>query len=187
MDPKSGHVTPDSLFAAASTGEIAAAMAEAGAVYPHAELTGHLDRFFIEGASQSVAVTNLAHLFERLKARGLKLGIASSDNETSIRTMAERFGILSLLDYIAGYDSGHGVKPGPGMVHGFAKATGLAPEEIAMVGDNTHDLHMARNAKAGLAVGVLTGTGTRASLESHADHVLASIEDLENLLESLPR
>jgi phosphoglycolate phosphatase len=73
------------------------------------------------------------------------------------------------------------------MVHGFAKATGLAPEEIAMVGDNTHDLHMARNAKAGLAVGVLTGTGTRASLESHADHVLASIEDLENLLESLPR
>lgn len=185
MDPDSGTVAPDSLFAAASSGEIAQAMADAGAIYPAGELTQHLDRFFLEGAADSVPVADLQAIFLRLRARGLKLGIASSDNEASIRKMAERQHILPLLDFICGYDSGHGVKPNPGMIEGFARSCDLPASAIAMVGDNTHDLHMARNARAGLAIGVLTGTGTRDSLGPSADHVLNSIEDLESLLDRL--
>jgi phosphoglycolate phosphatase len=48
-------------------------------------------------------------------------------------------------------------------------------------------MHMARNAKAGLAVGVLTGTGAEATLSSFADHVVGSIEDLEALLDSISK
>ncbi len=48
-----------------------------------------------------------------------------------------------------------------------------------------HDLHMARNARAGLAVGVLTGTGVAASLSPFADHVIPGIEDLESLLDRI--
>jgi phosphoglycolate phosphatase len=185
MDPSSGKVEPDSLMAAASTAEIAGEMVHQGSAVPLADLTIALDRFFIEGAETSVPVTDLVALFERLRRRGLKLGIASSDNEASIRKMAERTGILTLLDFIAGYDSGHGVKPGPGMIHGFSDATGLRPDEILMVGDNAHDLHMARNAAAGLAVAVLTGTGRREHLEKLADRVVDSVEDLETLLDQL--
>lgn len=185
MDPETGKVEPDSLFAAAASSEIAAALAEGGAIYGVEELTPHVDRFFLEGAADAVALADLKAIFLRLKERGLKLGIASSDNEASIRKMAEGQHILPLLDFIAGYDSGHGVKPTPGMIEAFARATDLPVSAIAMVGDNTHDLHMARNAKAGLAVAVLTGTGTRETLTPTADHVIASIEELETLLSGL--
>ena len=183
MDPETGETEGDSLFAASSTGEIAEGMVAAGAKRPLDDLTRHFDLFFLEGAAHAVPLADLRRVFLALKERGLKLGIASSDNEASIRRMAEGQHILPLLDYVAGYDSGHGVKPNPGMIEGFARECGLASSEIAMVGDNTHDLHMARNAKAGLAVGVLTGTGSAAALSPFADHVLGSIEDLEALLD----
>jgi phosphoglycolate phosphatase len=185
MDPLTGKVSAGSLFAAAAPTEIALAMSNAGAPFDPEELTEHLDRIYVEGAANAVAVTDLAALFGRLKRRGLSLGIASSDNEASIRAIAERLGILSHLDYIAGYDSGHGVKPNPGMIDGFAASQGIALAEIAMVGDNTHDLHMAHNAKAGLAIGVLSGTSGEEALAPYADYVLASIDELEALLDTL--
>jgi phosphoglycolate phosphatase len=187
MDPETGDTVGDSLFAASSTGEIAAGMIAAGAARTLEDLTHHFDLFFLEGAANAVPLVDLRKVFLALKARGLKLGIASSDNEASIRRMAEGQHILPLLDYVAGYDSGHGVKPNPGMIDGFARECGLALAEIAMVGDNAHDLHMARNARAGLAVGVLTGTGTEATLAALADHVLGSIEDLEALLDRISK
>ncbi len=183
MDPETGETVGDSLFAASSTGEIAAGMIAAGSAHDLGDLTRHFDRFFLEGAAHAVPLADLRAVFLGLKARGLKLGIASSDNEASIRLMAESQHILPLLDFIAGYDSGHGVKPNPGMIEGFARECGLAASEIAMVGDNAHDLHMARNAKAGLAVGVLTGTGAEAMLSTFADHVIPGIEHLESLLD----
>lgn len=183
MDPDTGDTVGDSLFAASSTGEIAAGMIAAGSTHSLEDLTRHFDLFFLEGAAHAVPLADLRKVFLALKARGLKLGIASSDNEASIRRMAEGQHILPLLDYVAGYDSGHGVKPNPGMIEGFARTCGLQFAEIAMVGDNTHDLHMARNASAGLAVAVLTGTGSAATLSPFADHVVGSIEDLEALLD----
>lgn len=185
MDPASGITEGGSLFASAASSEIVEAMVAAGAPFPVDELTRELDRFFADGAAHAVALTDLKALFARLKGRGLVLGIASSDNEASIRRMAEVMGLMPYLDYIAGYDSGHGVKPEPGMIVGFAASTGLDRSAIAMVGDNTHDLHMARNARAGLAVGVLSGTSGFEALAPHADHVLASIDELEALLDRL--
>ena len=187
MDPDTGVTVGDSLFAASSTGEIAAGMIEAGAKRPLADLIHHFDLFFLEGAAHAVPLADLTRVFLGLRARGLKLGIASSDNEASIRRMAEGQRILPMLDYVAGYDSGHGVKPNPGMIEGFSRECGLPLSEIAMVGDNAHDMHMARNARAGLAVGVLTGTGSEATLASFADHVVGSIEDLEALLDTISK
>lgn len=185
MDPTTGEVAADSLFAASSTGEIARAMVEHGSPFDVHDLTVALDGFFVDGAAHAVPLTDLAALFTRLQARGLRLGIASSDNEASIRLMVQHKGLADLVDFVAGYDSGHGVKPGPGMVHAFAEAVGVGVHEVLVVGDNTHDLHMARHAKAGLAVGVLSGTGTREHLEPIADHVLDSVDDLVALLDEL--
>jgi phosphoglycolate phosphatase len=187
MDPETGETTGDSLFAASSTGEIAAGMIEAGSTHTLEDLVHHFDLFFLEGAANAVPLADLQKVFLGLRARGLKLGIASSDNEASIRRMAEGQHLLPMLDYIAGYDSGHGVKPNPGMIEGFSRACGIALSEIAMVGDNAHDMHMARNAKAGLAVGVLTGTSGAATLSPFADHVVGSIEDLDALLDNISK
>lgn len=182
MDPVSGEIAPDSLFAAGNTIEIAEGMINAGSPFMVEALVPKIDDCFARAAELSVPVTDLEPLFARLHGKGLRLGIASSDNERSIRVAAERFGILPYIDFIAGYDSGHGSKPEAGMVLGFCAATGLAPSEVAVVGDNNHDLHMGSNAGAGLKIGVLSGTGSRETLTPHSDMVLANITELEAVL-----
>jgi phosphoglycolate phosphatase len=182
MDPVTGHVIADSLLAAGNTQEIAEGLVAAGSRLSAHELVHDLDGLFAEAAVNAVPVTDLPAFFARLKARGLKLGVASSDNELSIRRTAEKFGFLDHLDYIAGYDSGHGCKPEPGMVHGFLAATGLQADQVAVVGDNSHDMHMGRNAGVGMTVGVLTGTGTRESLSLLSDHCLPDITGIEALI-----
>jgi len=93
------------------------------------------------------------------------------------------FGVRRLMDFVCGYDSGFGHKPGPGMVDAFCRTAGLPAKSIAVVGDSPHDLDMARAAGAGLAIGVLTGVSPRETLVLHADLVLDSIADLETALE----
>jgi phosphoglycolate phosphatase len=182
MDPVSGHIVPDSLLAAGNTRQIAEGLVAAGSKVEVVELTIKLDALFSNATEFSVPVTDLAAFFGRLHRRGFKLGIASSDNERSIRQTAQRFGFAQFVDYIAGYDSGFGSKPEAGMVLGFCKATGLKPAEVAVVGDNNHDLHMGHNAEAGLKVAVLTGTGSRESLAAASDYCLNDITELEGLL-----
>lgn len=182
MDPISGHIVPDSLFAAGNTREIAEGLIGAGAPFDPETLVSLIDDLFAGAAEMSVPVTELQPLFARLRQRGLRLGIASSDNERSIRVTVRRFGIDDYVDFVAGYDSGHGAKPGPGMVLGFCAETGLAPHQVAVVGDSNHDLHMGRNAGAGLKVAVLSGTGSRQSLEEACDIILNDITELEAVL-----
>lgn len=182
MDPITGKTRPDSLFAAGTAAEIAAGFVTAGSPLPVDALTIELDDLFVRASDFSVPVTDLGAFFRRLKQRGFRLGVASSDNERSIRETARRFGFLEELDFVAGYDSGHGCKPEPGMVLGFCAAVGLQPSEVAVIGDNNHDLHMAASAGAGLKVAVLTGTGLPATLEAAADHLLSDITGVETLL-----
>ncbi|WP_454848357.1 HAD family hydrolase [Rhizobium binxianense] len=184
MDPVSGHIVPDSLLAAGSTRQIAEGLVAAGSRMDVGELTVRLDELFSSAAESSVPVTDLAAFFGRLHARGFKLGVASSDNERSILQTARRFGFAEYVDYVAGYDSGFGIKPDPGMVLGFCSATGLSPSEVVMVGDNNHDLHMGRNAGVGLAIAVLTGTGSRESLAA-ADYCFDDITGIEAILPHL--
>ena len=97
MDPVSGHVVPDSLLAAGNTVEIAEGLVAAGSPLTFDDLVDQLDALFANGASSAVPVTDLASFFERLHAKGYKLGVASSDNERSIRETAARFGFSDYL------------------------------------------------------------------------------------------
>jgi len=182
MDAETGAIVPDSLLAAGNTAEIAEGFASAGAALTVEELVPRIDAMFAGAAEHSVSVTDLAALFATLKQHGLKLGIASSDNERSIRRTVERFGLTDYVDFVAGYDSGHGVKPQPGMVLGFCSATGLDPATVAVVGDNNHDLHMGRAAGAGLKVAVLSGTGSRQSLSECCDLMIDDVSHLPELV-----
>jgi phosphoglycolate phosphatase len=181
-DPVTGHAVADSLLAAGNAAEIAARWVAAGCPMAVAALTAQLDILFLQAASRMLPVTDLPGLFRRLKDRGLKLGIASSDSEAAVHEAASIFGFAPWLDFVAGYDSGHGHKPTGGMALAFCRATGLASADIAVVGDNTHDMEMGRRAGAGLRIGVLTGSGTRESLLPCADACLGGIDQLEAFL-----
>lgn len=184
-DPTTGLAVADSLLAAGNSTEIAAAWVGGGSPLDAGTLTRALDQLFRDAVSRMVPVTDLRVLFLGLKARGLDLGIASSDSEGAIIDTLDHFNLADVTDFVAGYDSGHGAKPGPGMFTAFCTARGLVPDEVAMVGDNLHDMEMGRRGGAGWRVGVLTGTGTRLSLTPHSDMVLESITKLEAALFSV--
>jgi phosphoglycolate phosphatase len=127
-------------------------------------------------------VGDLPGLCDRLLARGLRLGMATMDTTRAAEATAIRLGIRGRLQFLAGSDAGHGVKPDPGMVRAFCAACGLEPARVAMVGDTPADLEMGRNAGCGLVVGVLTGGAPARRLERLADHVIGSVMELEPLL-----
>jgi phosphoglycolate phosphatase len=128
-------------------------------------------------------VGDLPALLGRLRRRGLRLGLATMDSTAQAERTARRLGIAPLLDFVTGADGGFGVKPEPGMVLGFCAACGLAPEQVALVGDTHADLVMARNAGCALAIAVLTGATPPPVLTALADHVLGDVHELEALLD----
>lgn len=125
-------------------------------------------------AAPQIEAAPLAALLDRLTASGLVLGVATNDSEEPARAHLERAGVLDRFAFIAGYDSGHGAKPTPGMLLAFSQATGIAPADCVMIGDSLHDLRSGR--AAGMTtVGVLTGLASAEDLAPHADAVLPDI------------
>lgn len=183
-DVPSGRIAAGSIFAAGDTQDLADAWRPHLAAWENDDLVSWLDAFFAEmGPDASVPVTDLAAFFQGLKARGLVLGVATNDSYASARAAVGRFDFGPHLSFCCGYDSGHGSKPGPGMAQAFCRETGLEASSVAVVGDNTHDLEMARAAGAGLAIGVLTGSSGRDDLMPFADMVIDSIAVLPESLE----
>ncbi len=119
----------------------------------------------------------LLPLLHQLRARGLRIGLATNDAEAPARAHLAQAGISDLFDFIAGWDSGHGAKPGPGQLRAFADAFGLSAAEVVMVGDSRHDL-VAGRAAGMRSVGVLTGLADMSDLAPLADAVLPDIGHL---------
>lgn len=128
------------------------------------------------------AAVPLAPLLGSLRQRGLKLGVATNDAEAPAQAHLEDAGVLDLLEFVAGYDSGYGGKPEPGQLLAFAETVGAAPSACVMVGDSLHDLRAGR-AAGFQTVGVLTGMATSATLQDYADAILPDIGHLPTWLE----
>jgi phosphoglycolate phosphatase len=185
-DAASGRFRAGSIAAAGDTFALADMWLSHLEGIERAALIATLDAHFADaGPKRSIPVTDLAALFGELKQRGYVLGIATNDVEASALGTVARFGLGAHVGFVAGYDSGYGQKPAPGMALAFCEAVGLIPAEIAVIGDNSHDLEMGRRAGAGLGIGVLTGTSGRDDLAPLADHVIESIALLPALLDEL--
>lgn len=186
-DPRAGVFAPGSAIVAGSSADVAAIWAPFLPDTPVRSLEAALNaRAEAAGRADLVpAAADLPGLLDRFRAMGCALGVATHDSEAGARHHLSEVGALDRFDFIAGYDSGHGLKPGPGMVLAFCERTGLDPSEIAMIGDSIHDLGAGRSAGAALVVGVLTGPAPESELAPLADMVLASIEDLPNALRAL--
>ena len=185
-DLATSTLDPESLLARGSLGEIAALWARVAGLEGK---NGAIQRIGFEFRDRAVGMASplcaLGAVFGRLRARGLRLGVATMDATQSAEMTFASLGVAHLLDFVTGFDGGHGEKPGPGMVHGFCAAVGIAPSEVVVVGDSLHDLAMAKAAGAGLAVAVLSGVAGHEHLHGEADEVIRSIEELEPLLERL--
>jgi phosphoglycolate phosphatase len=144
-----------------------------------------LDIFYEQTVHQATPVTPLRPLLTSLKRRGLKLGLSTMDNTESAKECMRALGVFDLMDFICGYDAGFGAKPDPGMALAFAEAIEHPIDQVMMVGDALVDFQMARSAGCSVTVGVLTGAASRQELSPHADHVIAHIGELPQLLDQL--
>ncbi len=172
---------PTSPLIAGSSAHYGPLWAEALGREPGEALYGEMDELFRLGGLRHLApIGTPAAILQDLSDRGLHLGIATNDAEASALAQAEALGLSELMSFVAGYDSGFGGKPDPGMVTAFVEHHGLQPWEVALIGDSTHDLLAARAAGV-VAVAVLTGplrAAARPDVEPHAEYVLDSIADL---------
>lgn len=172
FDLKSETYSPDSVVIAGTVEEIAEALLPHVGDMPRDALI-ELMNAEAAAAPQAQAVP-LGPFLDALKQAGLKLGVATNDSEHPALQHLESVGVKDHFDFIAGYDSGHGFKPGPGQLLAFAAHIGVQPDRIAMVGDSLHDLQAGR--AAGMTtIGVLTGLAKADVLAPMADVVLPDI------------
>jgi phosphoglycolate phosphatase len=139
-----------------------------------------------EGANHAVALDGMKEALAALHDSGFKLGVATNDSTLGAEKTLVALGVAQMFTAAYGYDAVANPKPAPDALHAFADLNELRPSEVAMVGDNRHDLEMARAAGAGLAVGVLSGTGSRKTLGGLADVILGSVADLPAYLKANP-
>ena len=183
FDHGTGRCKPGMVLASGANLDIAHLWAKECGLDDPFKLVAQLEEIFASDvATRAVPVGDLVPLFARLTRRGLRLGIATMDSEALAEATVSVLAIGEYFSFVCGYDSGFGVKPGPGMVTEFCRRLGLQPAEVLVVGDTLHDVQMGRAAGAGLVVGVLSGTGTRELFASRCDHVLDNVLELESLV-----
>ncbi|MCY4150363.1 MAG: HAD family hydrolase [Gammaproteobacteria bacterium] len=184
-DPDTRQWTTDSALASGSNDDVVRAWeAELGFDLSREKQEYIRSEFFLSSVEHIPITDNLSHLIHQIKSFGIVLGVATMDDESSARAMLRAFDLHHAFEFVCGADSGYGVKPDPGMVQAFCGSCNLRQDEVMVVGDSPKDLRMARNAKAGMAVGVLSGAHNKSQLEPDADMIMQSIEELLKLLES---
>jgi phosphoglycolate phosphatase len=181
-DTQTRQFRPQSLVIASTNGEVADVLAGFLSWRTRDEILLEVDR--LAESVVPVEAVPLDPLLSQLRALGYGLGIATNDSEAVALSNLDHCRIRHHFDFVAGADSGHGGKPGPGMLNAFARHADLPEAEIAMVGDSLHDLKAGRAAGM-INVAVLTGVAAEAELAPFADHVLPDVGHLPDLLSGL--
>jgi phosphoglycolate phosphatase len=179
LDPVSNTFRAGSTLAGGTTRQLVEQWWADASAQEHARITHRLDHDYGDLAlSHITPLMPLAPVLGELQSLGFKLGVATNDGEVSAKRHLQSLKVDHFFAAVLGADSVDVPKPSGQMVRLFAELAELQTDEIAMVGDNTHDLEEARNGGAGLAIGVLTGNAERHHLAHEADLVLESIADL---------
>jgi phosphoglycolate phosphatase len=108
-----------------------------------------------------------------LRARGLRLGVATGKNQAGADTSIDQAGLRPLLDSVAGYDRAARPKPHGDLALLVLAELGLAAAEAVVVGDSVLDLEMAR--AAGLrSIAVTYGAQSERELRAASPTWMAS-------------
>ena len=173
----------DSIFAAGTNADVIALWYPGQSPAERQATIDEYDRFVGENAAaKPYGLPGVKDAIALLHRQGYKMGVATNDSTRGAERTLAALGMAQLFDAAYGYDAVANPKPAPDTVRAFCDLTGCKPAELAMVGDNRHDMEMARAAGVGMAVGVLSGNGTAETLSPLADILIESVADLPGLL-----
>jgi phosphoglycolate phosphatase len=123
----------------------------------------------------AVPLADLPGLFAALISSGKAIAVATTDDREATEATLAALGIADAVATLQCGDDDGPTKPAPEAFAAVCDRASVPVERCAMVGDTPADLRMARQAGAGLVVGVLSGVATAADLAPLADLVLASV------------
>lgn len=124
-------------------------------------------------------------LFQRIRAAGLKIALASSGKGPEVERYQEILGIADLVDVVTSSDDADRSKPHPDIFEAAAKKLeGFGKDEMIVIGDTPYDAEAA--SKAGLrTIGVLCGGFPEADLSGAG--CVAIYRDPQDLLDGFER
>ncbi len=182
FDPTSGRVRPGTPLAIATMAEIreviAAVVRRWCPSIAAARRAVDAAWFIPDPVSTAVPTTDLPRLFAALREGGRQIAVATTDDRAPTEATLRALGVREYVSALACGDDDVGVKPDPRMLLALCEALQTPPGRTAVVGDTVADLTFARDAGAGLVVGVLSGIDDADRLSPLADLVLPSIADL---------
>jgi phosphoglycolate phosphatase-like HAD superfamily hydrolase len=182
FDPSSGAIDPSGPLAIATMDELRALVGEvlraAGLTPASVAAAIKVGWVIPDPVALARPLADLAALFGALRARGLRIAVATSDNHAPTVATLAALGVAELVDAVVGADDGVPIKPAPDMIFKVCNELGIEPAQTIMVGDSPDDLRMGRAAGAGLVVGVLSGLSSAELLGPLADVLLPSVAGL---------
>ncbi|MBL4598828.1 MAG: HAD family hydrolase [Rhizobiaceae bacterium] len=186
LDIETRTIGPNSILVAHSSAEIGERWAKILSRKADQNFLDEVDSLYGKfGQKYLTGFPSTPNVLKRLLAENYALGIATNDSENNATLQMDQLGWRDHFAVILGYDSGHGEKPGPGMVQAFCAHTGFEAAEILMVGDTLHDIEAGKSAGA-LTVGVTTGPGRGVDLPDEADATIDDLDELFKLLQQPP-
>lgn len=130
-------------------------------------------------ADISKAIPGARRTLEGLLRCGIHTGVVTTDTSGRARRMLTAAGLEDAIETIVGVDNVPLGKPHPDSILRACDELGVEPSQVVYVGDTPTDMRTGRNAGVMFKVGVLTGAGSRETLEPLADVVLASVAEIE--------
>ena len=116
-----------------------------------------------------------------MRSRGIRLAIATGDDRLPTEATLAALGVAELLDGLICADDPVPAKPAPDMIIELCSSLDIRLERTMVVGDSLADMRMAKSAKVGWTVGILSGVSTAEVLAPYADVLISNVEALMQL------
>ena len=136
-----------------------------------------------KGVYEVEAYPGIIELLKALKAKGVKLAVASSKPQTFLDICAKHIGAFDLFDEVVGPELKNHEANKTWLVNRACERLGVTPSKsVAMVGDRFYDIEGANTAGV-TSIGVEYGFGKREEFEEYnADVILPTVEKLAEFL-----
>ncbi len=145
-----------------------------------------LEEAELDAARRSVPNHGAVELLRRLAAKGIRMGIITRNCMASIEEALKSFPGITADGFgiIITRESPCRPKPHPDGVLAACRALGVEPGETLVVGDFIFDVEA--GAAAGAVTALITNGGEPEEMRVQADHVIASLNEIPEILEGGP-
>lgn len=112
-------------------------------------LAAYFERYDAQGWAENSVFDGIEPVLAELKARGVRLGVATSKSERFAHRILDHFGLSQYFEFIGGASNDGARRSKPDVIAHSLRNLGLIPKEVAdggtsgvlMVGDRDHDVH----------------------------------------------